>query len=141
MAYKEVMIDSVRYAEVNGNWVTILKRMDADEYFPIYMNASQANIIKRELIPGRFGDLWGYERFLVGRDITGYDLESLVIDEPDGNVRARLLLRKGGSIMEIECPVAGAIALAFRKKARIFADEDSFYTAVSDTSLLPLLTT
>lgn len=141
MAYKEVMIDSVRYAEVNGNWVTILKRKDADEYFPIYMSASQANIIKRELIPGRFGDLWGYERFLVGRDITGYDLESLVIDEPDGNIRARLLLRKGDSIMEIECPVAGAIALAFRKKARIFADEDSFYTAVSDTSLLPLLTT
>ena len=141
MAYKEVTIDSVRHAIVNGKWVTILKRTDADEYFPIYMNASQTNIIKRELIPGRFGDLWGYERFLLGKITNGYDLESLVIDEPDGNVRARLLLRKGDSIMEIECPVAGAIALAFRKKARIFADEDSFYTAVSDTSLLPLLTT
>jgi len=141
MAHKEVTIDSVRHAIVNGKWVTILKRIDADEYFPIYMNASQANIIKRELIPGRFGDLWGYERFLLGKNTNGYDLESLVIDEPDGNVRARLLLRKGDSIMEIECPVAGAIALAFRKKARIFADEDSFYTAVSDTSLLPLLTT
>ena len=141
MVYKEVMINSVRYAEVNGKWVTILKRKDADEYFPIYMSASQASIIKRELIPGRFGDLYGYEQFLVGRDITGYDLESLIIDEPDGNVRARLLFTKGDSIMEIECPVARAIALAFRKKARIFADEDSFYTAVSDTSLLPLLTT
>jgi len=141
MAYKEVMIDSVRYAEVNGKWATILKRKDAYEYFPIYMNASQANIIKRELIPGRFGDLWGYQRFLIGRDITGYDLESLIIDEPDGNIRARLLFRKGDSIMEIECPVAGAIALAFRRKARIFADEDSFYVAVSDTALLPLLTT
>jgi bifunctional DNase/RNase len=141
MAYKEVTIDSVRYAEVNGKWVTILKRKDADEYFPIYMSASKANIIKRELIPGRFGDLWGYERFLVGRDITEYNLESLTIDEPDGNVRARLLFTKGDSIMEIECPVAGAIALAFRRKVRIFADEDSFYTAVSDTSLLPLLTT
>jgi len=141
MAYKEVMIDSVRYAEVNGNWVTILKRKDADEYFPIYMSASQANIIKKELIPGRFGDLWGYERFLIGRDISGHDLGSLIIDEPDGNIRARLVFQKDNSIMEIECPVAGAIALAFRKKARIFADEDSFYTAVSDTSLLPLLTT
>lgn len=141
MVYKEVMIDSVRYAEVNGNWVTILKRKDADEYFPIYMSASQANIIKKELIPGRFRDLWGYERFLIGRDISGHDLGSLIIDEPDGNIRARLLFTKGDPIMEIECPVAGAIALAFRKKARIFADEDSFYTAVSDTSLLPLLTT
>jgi len=141
MAYKEVIIDSVRYAEVNGKWVTILKRKDADEYFPIYMSASQANIIKRELIPGRFGDIYGYEQFLVGRDITGYNLESLIINEPDGNIRSRLVLRKGNSTVKMECPVAGAIALAFRKKARIFADEDSFYTAVSDTSLLPLLTT
>jgi bifunctional DNase/RNase len=141
MAQKEVTIHSVRYAEANGKWVTILKDIEAAEYLPIYMSASQANIIKRELIPDQFGDLWGYERFLVGRDITGYDLESLIIDEPDGNVRARLLFRKGDSIMEIECPVAGAIALAFRRKAMIFADEDSFYTAVPDTSLLPLLTT
>lgn len=141
MANVEVMIDSVRFASANGKWVTILKRKDANEYFPIYMNASQANIVKRELIPGRFGDLWGYERFLVGKNITGHDLESLVIDEPDGNVRARLLFRKGDSVMELECPVAGAIALAVRRRARIFADEDSFYSAVSDTSLLPLLTT
>ena len=42
MAHKEVTIDSVRHAIVTGKWVTILKRMDADEYFPIYMNASQA---------------------------------------------------------------------------------------------------
>ena len=141
MANVEVMIDSVRFASANGKWVTILKRKDANEYFPIYMNASQANIVKRELIPGRFGDLWGYERFLVGKNITGHDLESLVIDEPDGNVRARLLFRKGDSVMELECPVAGAIALAVRRRASIFADEDSFYSAVSDTSLLPLLTT
>jgi bifunctional DNase/RNase len=140
MAYKGVKIDSVRYAQISRKWVTILKRIDRDEYFPIYMNASQANVVKRELIPGRFGDLWGYERFLTGKDITGYVLESLIIDEPDGNLRARLVFRKGDSIMETECPVAGAIALAFRRNARIFADEDSFYTTVSDTFLRALLT-
>ncbi len=127
MAQKEVMIDSVRYAEINGKWVTILKRKDADEYFPIYMNASQANIIKRELIPGQFGNLWGYERFLIGRDISGHDLGSLIIDEPDGNIRTRLVFQKDKSTMETECPVAGAIALAYRKKARIYVEESSFY--------------
>ena len=141
MAYKEVKIDSVRYAEINGKWVTILKRKDADEYFPIYMSASQANIIKKELTFNRFDEPYNYERFLVGKNITGYDLESLVVDEPDGNVRARLLFLKGDNTMETECPVAGAIALAFRRNARVFADEDSFYTAVSDTFLLSLLTT
>ena len=129
MAYKEVQVNSVRYAQVNGKWVTILKRKDTDEYFPIYMSASHANIIKKELVPSRFGNLWGYERFLVGRDVSGYDLESLVIDEPDGNVSAKLVFRKGNSTMETECPVAGAIALAFRKNARVFVQESSFYTA------------
>lgn len=46
MTVVEMEIDSVRHAVFNGKWVTILKRKDADEYFPIFMNASQANIIK-----------------------------------------------------------------------------------------------
>ena len=127
MEYKEVMINSVRNTKFNGKWVTILKRKDADEYFPIYMSASHANIIKKELIPCRFGDLLGYERFLIGRDISGQDLGSLIIDEPAGNIRARLIFRKVNSIMETESPVAGAIALAYRKRAKIYVEESSFY--------------
>lgn len=93
MALKQVMIHSVRYAVANGKWVTILKGKDREEYFPIYMNASQANIIKRELIPSRFADQDKYEQFLTGEDITGYDLESVLIDEQDGNIRAKLVFR------------------------------------------------
>ncbi len=127
MEYKEVMINSVRHAKLKGKWVTILQRKDADEYFPIYMSASHANIIKRELIPSQFGDLGGYEKFLIGRDISGQDLGSLIIDEPDGNVRARLVFQKVNSIMETESPVAGAIALAYRKRVKIYVEESSFY--------------
>jgi len=127
MTYTEAMIDSVRYAKVNGKWVTILKRTDAAEYFPIYMSASEANIIKKELIPDRWGKLWGYEKFIIGRDISGHDLGSLIIDELDGNIHARLVFHKENSTMEIECPIAGAIALAYKKKARIYVEESSFY--------------
>jgi hypothetical protein len=93
------------------------------------MNASQANIIKRELIPGRFGDLYGYEQFLAGADISGFDLVSTIIDEPSGNIRAKLIIQKGKSRFKIECPVAGAIALAYRENAEIFTEECSFYNA------------
>lgn len=126
MAYKEVMIDSMRHAEFNKKWVTILKRKDADKYFLICMNASQANIIKNELIPGPFGHLWGYEKFIIGRDISGYDLRSIIIDEPGGKIRARLVQNKDNSTMEVECPVAGAIALAYRKEVGIYVEESSF---------------
>jgi len=141
MAYKEVTIDSVRHGEMHGKRLVILKSKDTDEYFLIYMNASQANIIGRELIGGRFKDKPKYEQFLVGKDTSEYDLESLLIDEPEGNIRARLLFRKGDSTMQVECPVAGAIALAYRKGVRLFADEDGFFSLVTDTELLPLLTT
>jgi len=127
MALKQVMIHSIRYAEANGKWVTILKGKDREEYFPIYMNASQANIIKRELIPGRLADPDNFERFLIGKDITGYDLESVLIDEQDGYIRAKLVFRADGSTVNLECPVAGAIALAYRKNAEIFAEESSFF--------------
>jgi bifunctional DNase/RNase len=126
MESEEVIIDSVRYAEACGKWVTILKNKHKAEYFPIYMNASEANIIKKELVPGWFGDLWGYERFLVGRDVSGYHLDLIIIDEPGGILRAKLLFRKNDIVMEIECPIAGAIALAYRKQVKIIIAESSF---------------
>lgn len=135
MVYKEAMIDSVRYASINGKWVTILRRKDADDYFPIYMSAGYANLIKKELIHTQSNDPEPFEHFLTGEDIKGYDLKYLLIDEPEGNIRARLLFEKGYSLKEIECPIAGAVAMAFRKNARIFTDQDSFFTYVADPFL------
>jgi bifunctional DNase/RNase len=139
MIYKEAMIDSVRYASINGKWVTILKRTEADDYLPIYMNAGYANLIRNELIVNQHDDAELFERFIVGEDVSGWELKYLLIDEVEGKIRARLLFEKGGSLKEIECPIAGAIALAFRKNARIIADQDIFYSSVPDPFLYSLL--
>jgi bifunctional DNase/RNase len=125
MAYKEAMIDSVRFDIANSQWMTILKRKDSDSYFPLYISATQAGVIMKAVTPGH-GFLWIYEKFLIGQDVGEYDLASLMIDEPDGNVRARLMFRKDTTDLEVDCVIDGALALAFRKKARIFADESSF---------------
>ena len=45
MAYKEAELNSLKYAIANGEWMTILKRKDAEAYFPIYMDATQAGRI------------------------------------------------------------------------------------------------
>ena len=130
MASKEVTIDSVRLSLISGEWVTILKEKGTEQYLPIYMGPSQASIVKRALIGARFPELKVYEQFLAGTDVAGSALESLVIDGPENSVfHAKLLLTEGGNSFEIGCPVAGALALAYRRNAHILVDETTFHKA------------
>jgi hypothetical protein len=130
MALNEVTIDSVRLASISGEWVIILKRKDSEQYLPIYVGPSQANILKRELMGARFSEPKIYEHFLAGNDIVRSNLESVVVEESKNGVfHAKLLLIKGGDSFKTDCPVAVALALGFRKKARILVDESSFQEA------------
>jgi bifunctional DNase/RNase len=127
MASKEVTIDSVRLSLMSGEWVVILKEKGTEQYLPIYMGPSQANIVKRELIGARFPEPEVYERFLAGVDIAKADLESVTVNGPDKNLfRAKLLLTERGESLEMDCPVAGALALALRRSTRILVDEIAF---------------
>lgn len=130
MASKEVTIDSVRLALMRGEWVIILKEKCTEQYLPIYVGPSQANIVKRELIGARFAETKVYEHFLAGTDIAGSALESVVVDGPENGVfHAKLLLTEGGNSSEMDCPLAGALALGFRRNARILVDETTFHEA------------
>lgn len=130
MAFTEVTIDSVRLASISGEWVVILKRKGSEQYLPIYMGPSQADILKRELVGSRFPEPEIYERFLTGNDIAGTNLESVVVEESKNGVfQAKLLLTESGDSLKLDCPVAVALALGFRKKARILVDESSFQEA------------
>jgi len=130
MAHKEMTIDSVRRALIKGEWVIILKEEGTERYLPIYVGPSQANIVKRELIGGQFPENEIYEYFLAGRDMEGSELESVAIDGPEKSYfHARLFLSQDGNSLLVDCPVAGALALGFRREARILVDERSFLEA------------
>jgi bifunctional DNase/RNase len=130
MALREVTIDSVRSALMRGEWVIILKGNSTEQYLPIYVGPSQANIVKRELIGTQFPEHEIYEHFLAGKNIAGVDLESVTLEwSRSGTFHAKLLLKGSGNSFEIGCSVAGALALGFRRNAHILVDEATFHEA------------
>jgi uncharacterized protein len=130
MAHREVTIDSVRRSLMKGEWVIVLKQEQEEEYLPIFVGTSAANIVKRELMGVPYPDSDTYERFLTGSDMVGLDLENVVIDGPEkDSFQAKLFLSKGSRSIIIDCPVAGALALGYRRKANILVNEQSFLEA------------
>jgi bifunctional DNase/RNase len=127
MAQVEVTIDSIRRAMLRQEWSVILKQRGAERYLLIYMGPSQANIVRSQIVDPRFPEPEVYERFLVGADIAKATLESVTVKVAEKSLfRARLRLTERGESLEMDCPVAGALALAFRRNAHIFVDETTF---------------
>ena len=135
MVLREFTIDSVRSSLMSGEWVIILKRESTEQYLPIYVGPSQANIVKRELMGIRFSESEIYERFLAGDNLAESNLESIVVEwSPNGHFDAKLLLNRRGEFVKMDCPVVGALALAFRRRARILVEENNLHEAIFDLS-------
>ena len=124
MAEIEMGIDSVRQSPVNHQWVVILKEKLAEQYLPVYIGSSQADIIKRELMDIR--PLKPLTRNLVCGEIDAVNSEvkAVKLDKFDNNVfSAKLVMAASGKSHEVACPPAEALAIAARTKAPIFTDE------------------
>lgn len=127
MTQVEVTIDSIRRAILRREWSVIPKQVGAERYLLIYMGSSQANIVRSQIIGPRFPESEVYERFLAGVDISKAALESVTVDGPEKDLfRAKLWLTERGECLEMDCPVAGALALALRRSTRILVDEIAF---------------
>jgi len=113
----------VRLSLMSGEWVVGLKEKGTEQYLPIYMGPSQANIVKRELIAARFPEPEDYECFLAGTDVTNFVLESVTVKRFEDDTFYAKLLSQNEESFEVDCPVAEALALAVRRKAPIFVDK------------------
>ena len=83
----------------------------------------------------RFSESEIYEGFLAGNNIAESNLESVVVEwSPNGHFDTKLLLNRRGEFVKMDCPIAGALALAFRRRARILVEESSFHEAGIDLS-------
>ena len=45
----EMIVDSLRRSPANQCWVIVLKAKVAERYLPIYVGASQADVVRQEL--------------------------------------------------------------------------------------------
>ena len=123
MAQIEMIIDSVRQNSTTDEGAIILKEKGAERYLPIYAGSPQASLVAKQLQGVGVSELEDVLS-LTRIDINKSKVESVIINRfEDDTFYAKLLLSQNEESFEVDCQVAGALALAVRRKAPIFAEE------------------
>jgi len=124
MTRVEVMIDGLRQSPANGQWVIVLKEKLRERYLPIWVNASQAEVIKSELVAVRPpGDVTpDFPPSVV--NIPNFKLQSVRIDQFENNAfGAKLFGTSNNRICEVSSPVSTALVAAVRARVPILIEE------------------
>jgi bifunctional DNase/RNase len=128
MVQVAVTIDAVRQAGLRDLWALILREKVSEEcpavarYLPIWISQPQADIITGELIQ-RPNKSRAPDDFLAGINTTESGVKSTTIHLKDETFYATLQFSHHGAIQEVECPIAVAVALAFKARASILVGE------------------
>jgi bifunctional DNase/RNase len=126
MAQVEIVIDSVRRATHNHEWVVLLKTKHGESYLPIYVGTSQASAIARSLKDEPFSESLGDSCGLphIATILPMAESASVTITRFENDIfYARLLIDYRGRNCEVDCSAANALALGVRVGAQLFADE------------------
>ena len=136
MAQVEMTIDSVRRGLLGNQHVVILKEKLAERYLPIYIDSSQADVMKRELMEIGSPRPVHFDLSLDGVGIENFELESVVINRfEDNNFYAKLLLKHGNESREIECLLVESLALGIRKGLPILVEAKVLNEAGIDVAI------
>lgn len=120
----EVFVESIRVNMANYKRVVMLKEKGSSRYLPIWIGHFEADAIA---IP--------MQKVPVSRPLThdllretiktlGANLEKVIINDlADETFYARLVLDRGGDVLEIDARPSDAIALAIRAEVPIFVEE------------------
>jgi uncharacterized protein len=138
MAAVECLIDSVRVHDETGQHTVLLRDTASARVLPIWIGSEQAHAISARLydesserplthdfVIDAFGKL-GVEVERVA--VTGL-LPQPGLPDGQGTFLARVSLRSGGRVIEVDCRPSDAIALAVRCGARVFVDDKVFAAA------------
>lgn len=136
MAQVEMTIDSVRRGLLGNQHVVILKEKLAERYLPIYIDPSQADVIKRELMEIGSPRPAHFDLSLDGVDIENFKPVSVIINRFEDNIfYAKLLLKNGNESREVECLPAEALAFGIRKGLPILVEAEVLDKAGIDVDI------
>lgn len=120
-------------SEVDDHQVVILKEVDGDRSFPIVIGIFEATSIDRRV-----------KGMVSPRPLT-HDLITAVVEQMGGEVQdivisdlkehtyfAKLRVRQGGELVEVDCRPSDAIALAVTAGVPIFVNEDVLGDALDE---------
>lgn len=119
------MIDAIRIADVCPERTLVLKEKGKDNYLPIWINPTQAEI-RAALLQGLPYKNVILDNFLADNNAGDADVRCATIYHEDNTFYASLLLSRHGRPYGIRCPIGIALALAVRAGAPILVDEAVF---------------
>jgi len=123
MGSVKVSIESLRKSPVKKEWVLVLKEDMVERYLPIYIGRSQADILGRLLMGEKISEPGDYSLSLTGVDREDFEPESVIINRfEDNTFYAKLLLKHGNELRDVECPPAEALVLSIRKGLPILVE-------------------
>ena len=119
----ELVVDSVGARDQPPQTVVILKSTDSDRYLPIWIGPFEASAIAAEIydITASRPQTHDLMESLI-RDLGGTLHHIVVSDLRDGTFYATMVVRRNGSVLNIDSRPSDAIALAVRSGAPIYAE-------------------
>ena len=125
MASIEMVIDSIRVEMMNYPRTIILKEKDGARYLPICVGTAEADAIAVKTQQIETPRPLTHDFFCAAVDALGADIQSASIDKLENSTfYASIVLRKDEEQKEIDCRPSDALAVAVRKGAPIFAEEE-----------------
>jgi len=132
MAFVEMVIDSIRRADLRNEWLVFLKDKSGQYSLPIYVDSLYADALKEALRDMKLSDVlvndptWAE----VNRILSEAESASLVIDRFENGVfHAGFVVEWHGKSHTIKCPCGKALTLAVKTRTPIMADESILHSA------------
>ena len=117
----EVTIQSLRINPIHNKWQLMFENQ-AGHYLPVFLEESQANLIRQEMIKPGSVELGDIE--IPSIDFKANRLESVIINDLKGNIlKTRLIIQHDNEYLQIDCPVEKAIVLALREGVPILMED------------------
>ncbi len=136
MGLVKVSIESLRKSPVNNKRVLMLKEETAERYLPIYIGRSQADILGRLLMGEKISEPGDYGLALAGVDMEHFRPESVIINRFEDNIfSAKLLLKHGDELRDVECPPTEALILSIRRGLPILVEAEVLDKAGIDVAI------
>jgi bifunctional DNase/RNase len=112
-------------SEVHDQQVIMLKEVDGDRSFPIVIGIFEATSIDRRVRKLNSPRPLTHDLVVSVIDNMGGELQDIYINElRDHTYFARLRIRYGGELVEVDCRPSDAIALAVTASVPIYVAED-----------------
>ena len=114
----------------NNSPVVLLKEKDGERMMPIWIGPSEASAIAMEIAGVKFKRPLTHDLFKQCLVELEVEVESVLINElKDNTYFARIFLKKGDQVIELDARPSDSIALALRMKAPIHTTDELLESA------------